>query len=54
MAIRKLDRPDMTYTNPGRKGNVYIEKIDGERCYVEKRYLLWNLQGEVLRKFKVV
>ena len=29
--------------NPGKTDNVYIGKIDGERCYVQKRYLLWNL-----------
>ena len=39
-----LEIPDMTYTNPGRKDNVYIGKIDGERYYVQKRYLLWNLR----------
>ena len=30
--------------NPGRKDSVYIGKIDGERCYVHKRYLLRNLR----------
>ena len=39
-----LERPDMTYTNPRRKGNVCIGKIDGERCYVPKIYLLLNLR----------
>ena len=39
-----LERPDMTYTNRGREDNVYIRKIDGERCYVQKRYLLRNLR----------
>ena len=42
--LEMLERPDRAYTNPGRKDNVYIEKIDGERCYVQKRYLLWNLR----------
>ena len=42
--LEMLERPDMTYTNPGRKDNIYIGKIDGERCYVQKRYLLWNLR----------
>ena len=48
-------RPDMTYTNPGRKDNVYIGKTDGERCYVQKRYLLWNLRDalEILNDQKV-
>ena len=35
---------DMTYTTPGRKDNVYIRKIDGEKTFVQKRYLLWNLR----------
>lgn len=34
----------MTYMNPGGKNNLYIAKIDGERCYVQKRYLIWNLR----------
>ena len=42
--LEMLERPDMTYTNPRRKGNVCIGKIDGERCYVPKIYLLLNLR----------
>ena len=42
--LEMLERPDMAYTNPGRKDNVYIEKTDAERCYAQKRYLLWNLR----------
>ena len=38
------DQVHMTYTNPRRKDNAYIGKIDGEKCYVQKRYLLWNLR----------
>ena len=38
-----FDRPDITYVNPGRKDNVYVGKKDGERQYVQKRYLLWSL-----------
>ena len=26
---------DMTYTTPGRKDNVYIGKIDGEKTFVQ-------------------
>lgn len=43
--LEMLKRPDMTYTNPGRKDNVYIGKIDGERCYEQNRYLLWKLDN---------
>ena len=39
-----FERSDMTYTTPGRKDNVYIGKIDGEKTFVQKRYLLWNLR----------
>ena len=39
-----FDRPDITYVNPGRKDNVYAGKKDGERQYVQKRYLLWSLK----------
>lgn len=39
-----LERPDMTYMNPGRKDNVYVGKVDGERRYLQKRYLLWSLR----------
>lgn len=42
--IEFLARADMTYTNPGRKDNVYIGKIDGERVYKQKLYLLWNIR----------
>lgn len=39
-----LERPEMTYTNPGRKDNVYTGKIDGKKHYEQKRYLLWTLR----------
>ena len=42
--LEMLERPDMAYTNAGKKDNVYIGKTDGEWCYVQKRYLLWNLR----------
>ena len=32
--------------NPGRKNNVYVGKIDLERCYVQEWYLLWNLRDD--------
>lgn len=42
--IEFLARGDLTYTNPGRKDNVYIGKQDGERIYKQRLYLLWNLR----------
>ena len=39
-----LERSDMTYTNPGRKDHIYMGKIDGEKVYEQKRYLLWSLR----------
>ena len=44
LTIEMLERPDITYRNPGKKDHVYIEKIDDEKCYVQKRYLLLNLR----------
>ena len=42
--IEFLSRSDMTYTNPGRQDNVYIGKVDGERKYLPRQYLLWTLK----------
>ena len=42
--IQVLGRSDLTYTNPGRADNVYIGKIDGERQYLPRQYLLWSLK----------
>ena len=39
-----LSRSEVSYTNPGRKDNVYVGKIDGERRYKHRLYLLWNLR----------
>ena len=33
--------------NPGRKDNVYVGKINGERAYVQKRFLLWKIRDVV-------
>ena len=30
--------------NPGKKDNVYVGKVDGERRYEPKRYLLWPMR----------
>ncbi|XP_066932919.1 glutamic acid-rich protein-like [Clytia hemisphaerica] len=42
-----FERPDITYTNPGRKDHVYLGKVNGEKLFAQKRYLLWTLR-EVL------
>ena len=34
----------MTYINRGRQDNVYIGKVDGERKYLPRQYLLWTLK----------
>ena len=39
-----LGRNDITYTNPGRADNVYIGKVEGERKYMPRQYLLWTLR----------
>ena len=39
-----LERPEMTYINPGKKDNVYVGKVDGKSMYVQKQYLLWTLR----------
>ena len=38
-----FERSDLTYTNPGRRDHVYTGKSNGEKQYVQKRYLLWSL-----------
>ena len=42
--IEVLGRSDLTYTNPSCADNVYIRKIDGERQYFPRQYLLWSLK----------
>ena len=39
-----LAQADLTYTNPGRKDNVYIGKENRERICKQRLYLLWNLR----------
>ena len=39
-----LDRPDISYMNPGRKDHVYVGKKDGVKVYEQKRYLLWKIR----------
>ena len=45
--IDYLERPEVTYTNPGRKDNVYVGKVNGKKEYIQKRYLLWTLRDTV-------
>ena len=42
--INYLERPEMSYTNLGKKENVYIVKTNGTKQYTRKRYLLWILR----------
>ena len=39
-----FERSGTTYTTTGRKDNVYVGKIDGEKTFAQKRYLFWNLR----------
>lgn len=39
-----FERPDITYTNPGRKDNKYVGIINGKKTFLQKRYLLWTLR----------
>ena len=42
--IEFVARANLTYTNPGRRDNVYIGKENRERIYKQRLYLLWNLR----------
>ena len=42
--IEFLRKSNMTYINPGRQDNVYAGKVDGERKYLPRQYLLWTLK----------
>ena len=39
-----FERSDLTYTDPGRRDHVYTGKVNDEKQYVQKRYLLWSLR----------
>ena len=41
---KALDHPDLSMMNAGKKDNVYVGKVDGERRYKPKRYLLWPMR----------
>ena len=40
-----LDRPGITYTNPGKNNQRYIGKENGKSVFVPIKYLLWNIRG---------
>ena len=39
-----LHRPDISYITPGWIDCVYTGKVNGEKIYAPKRYLLWSLR----------
>jgi len=39
-----MERPDVTYTNPGRRDQRYIGKENGKSKFVPIHYLLWTLR----------
>ena len=43
-----LQYPDMVYANLGRQGNVYIGKVDCEKQYMQKRFLIWTLRDTLV------
>ena len=42
--IKFMDRPDITYTNPGKKDQRYVGKENGKIKFVPIRYLLWTIR----------
>ena len=42
--IEFMDRPDITYTNPGKKDQRYVGKENGKSKFVPIRYLLWTIR----------
>ena len=40
LLLEFLDQPDRSYTIPGGKGHWYAGKVEGQRQYIQKRYLL--------------
>ena len=39
-----LDRGDISRQTPGRKDHVYIGKVNGEKQFIQKRYLQWTIR----------
>ena len=42
--LEALDRPVISYINPGKNDNVYLGKINGKKKYEQKRYFLLLLK----------
>ena len=42
--VEFLNRPDISYTTPGRRDNVYRGKLDKVKKFGQKRYLLWSIR----------
>ena len=40
----QLDRPVYTKMAPGKKDHVYKGRLEGEKLFEQKRYLLWPLK----------
>ena len=38
-----LSQPDITYVTPGKKDQIYMRKLDGQKMFRQKKYLLWTL-----------
>ena len=38
-----LSQPDITYVTPGKKDQIYMRKVDGQKMFRPKKYLLWTL-----------
>ena len=39
-----LDRPDITYINPGKNNERYVGKENGKSEFVPIKYLSWNIR----------
>ena len=38
-----LSQPDIAYVTPGKKDQIYMGKVDGQKMFRQKKYLLWTL-----------
>ena len=38
-----LSQPDITYVTPGKNNQIYTGKVDGQKMFRQKKYLLWTL-----------
>ena len=49
-----LSCSDVSYTNPGRKGHLYVGKIDGERRFKQRLCLFWNLRDllDIIKRYR--